>query len=92
MINEHRSREEIEKVLRQRIEEYKLMKKMPYSLETITRAKVLAKIDNLESGVETYIDEEDYVSVPERLKFIRMNVRAARNARRLEMSRENKKH
>ena len=64
---------------------------MPYDIETITRAKVLAKIDNLESGVETYIDEEEYMSVFERLKFIRMNVRANRNARRLEMSKENKK-
>lgn len=91
MIAEHVSRDEIQRKVKLRIEDFQLNKKLSYSNETITRAIVLAKIDNLESGVETYIDEKDYITVFDRLKIIRANVKAERNARRLKMSKENKK-
>ena len=90
MIANHASREEIERTLKQRIEERARSRKVPYSIETITKAKVLAKIDDLETGMETFVEEEDYVTVQERLKFIRMNIKAQRSARRLELT-QNKK-
>ena len=91
MINNRVSRDQIESTIKQRIEDFKTSGKMPYSIETITKAKVLAKIDNLETGVETYVDEEDYVPVKERLKILRASVKANRNARRVEESIQNKK-
>ncbi len=91
MIDKREGRDAIESTIKKRIEEFKANRVLPYSPETIAKAKVLAKIDDLESGLLTYVDEEEYVPVKERLKMIRETVKENHRARRLAVLNGNKK-